>query len=105
MQRHYVLEQDPQYDQMDRPAMQHTRNSGYGIILKQRFARIELCKLKHQSNLGVPTELRRVIAVGIYMSSHTGICASGSRMFRGIRTLKKKNVKKVPTILRAMKKS
>jgi hypothetical protein len=46
-----------------------------------------------------------VIAVGIQISAHTGICASGNRMIIGIRMLKKKRVKNVPTILRAMKKS
>ncbi|BAS80889.1 Os02g0744666 [Oryza sativa Japonica Group] len=46
-----------------------------------------------------------MIAVGMRISSHKGICTSGKKTFIGSSTLKKKKVKNVDMILRAMKKS
>lgn len=46
-----------------------------------------------------------MIAVGMRISCHKGICTSGKKTFIGSSTLKKKKVKNVDMILRAMKKS
>lgn len=54
--------------------------------------------------LGVPTELRRVIMIGIKNNSQPGTLISGKKILTGSSKLKKKNVKNADINRRAMKK-
>lgn len=54
--------------------------------------------------LGVPTELRRIIMVGIKTNSQPGTVISGKKILTGSSKLKKKNVKNADINRRATKK-
>lgn len=87
---------------MERPE-NHYRCS-MKIVHKHGFTKDTLTKNMDQT-FGFPTQLKKIITVGMYITSQAGILTSGSKMLRGSRMLKKMKLKNMDTIRRAMKKS